>query len=55
MAVRKLKFKECIECANQRTAICIRCGAGEFFEVKGAEEMTDEDLFDALKDYDNDY
>lgn len=33
----KLKFRECVDCANQSSAICVRCGAGEFFEEKTPE------------------
>ena len=45
MATRKLKFDECIECALQRTSTCVRCEAGEFFEVKGPEEMNEEAMY----------
>lgn len=53
MVAKKFKFDECRECIHQRTAKCVPCGAGEFFEPKD-DEPTDTDLFDMLGDYNAD-
>lgn len=53
------RFDECLDCRfyHERRVHrnCLRCGAGEFFEEEiKEEEVTDDDLFDMLKDWDND-
>lgn len=49
----KLKFRECRECKFARSILCLRCGAGEFFEViDDFDGPTDEEIADAMREMD---